>query len=225
MDDRYHTASRAIRASTPTSSLCLPLQRALGVSDVSIATYGDPFGRSMVCAIGRHALRFGEAQLDHGVGPSWDAYAGGRPVFVPRLRDDARWPGLTSAIDLDRIVSLFAFPMSVGSLGVGALCLTHDEERLLEYDEVEAAAKLSALTAIQVLRRAVAALDTPAPDDATYSLREVHQATGMVMAQLGLPADDALLVLRAHAFALDRSVRETASDIVARKIDLSAELE
>lgn len=34
----------------------------------------------------------------------------------------------------------------------------------------------------------------------------VHQATGMVIAQLGVSAEDALAVLRAHAFAGDRSL-------------------
>ncbi|HYJ51365.1 MAG TPA: ANTAR domain-containing protein [Microbacterium sp.] len=49
----------------------------------------------------------------------------------------------------------------------------------------------------------------------------MHQATGMVIAQMRIPADDALLVIRAHAFASDRSVAQIASDIVERRMDFS----
>jgi len=46
-----------------------------------------------------------------------------------------------------------------------------------------------------------------------------HQATGMVHAQMNISASDAALLLRAHAFSTGTSVREVASDIVARRID------
>jgi hypothetical protein len=37
------------------------------------------------------------------------------------------------------------------------------------------------------------------------SRREIHQATGMVLAQLNIAVDDAALLLRAHAFASGRT--------------------
>jgi hypothetical protein len=45
----------------------------------------------------------------------------------------------------------------------------------------------------------------------------------MVLAQLGLTAADGLLVIRAHAYASARSVREVAADIVARRIGFADE--
>jgi hypothetical protein len=57
---------------------------------------------------------------------------------------------------------------------------------------------------------------------ASYQL-QVHQATGMVMAQAGVTIDQALLVLRARAFADGRPLAELASDVVAKRVRFSME--
>jgi hypothetical protein len=62
-------------------------------------------------------------------------------------------------------------------------------------------------------------MDTAAAD--AYSRREVHQATGMVVAQLDVVAAEALLIIEAHAFAAGVTVRALAADIVARRVDLA----
>ena len=49
----------------------------------------------------------------------------------------------------------------------------------------------------------------------------VHQASGMVSVQLGIAVAAALSVLRAHAFAEDRPLREVAADVVARRIRMT----
>ena len=47
---------------------------------------------------------------------------------------------------------------------------------------------------------------------------EVHQATGMILVQLGVPAQDAFVRLRAYAFAHQRPLNEVAHDVVARRL-------
>jgi AmiR/NasT family two-component response regulator len=51
---------------------------------------------------------------------------------------------------------------------------------------------------------------------------EVHQATGMIAAQLGVSVDDAFVRLRAYAFGDNRTLREVADDVVARRLRLDA---
>ncbi|MFF9896031.1 ANTAR domain-containing protein [Streptomyces longispororuber] len=48
--------------------------------------------------------------------------------------------------------------------------------------------------------------------------REVHQATGMVMVQLGIGQEQAFDRLRARAFTEGRTVSEVARDVVARRL-------
>ena len=74
--------------------------------------------------------------------------------------------------------------------------------------------------ATDVLRHALQHRDDAPSDDGPFSRREVHQATGMVLAQLRISPADALLLIRAHAYASGRTVRETAADITARRITL-----
>jgi len=62
------------------------------------------------------------------------------------------------------------------------------------------------------------------PDDGTgpWSHRAlVHQATGMVIAQLRLTPADALVLIRAHAYATDQSLDEVANQVLSRELDFT----
>ena len=50
------------------------------------------------------------------------------------------------------------------------------------------------------------------------SRTEVSQATGMLVAQLGVEPAEALVRLRAHAYATNRSATEVARDILDRRL-------
>ncbi|WP_246486320.1 ANTAR domain-containing protein [Kribbella qitaiheensis] len=50
------------------------------------------------------------------------------------------------------------------------------------------------------------------------SRSRIHQATGMVIAQLRLSADDALAILRAHAYANDTNLADIADQVVGRRL-------
>ena len=49
---------------------------------------------------------------------------------------------------------------------------------------------------------------------------EIYQASEMVAVQLHIPPADALLRIRAHAFAHDQPVSAVAADIVSRRLHL-----
>jgi ANTAR domain len=55
------------------------------------------------------------------------------------------------------------------------------------------------------------------------SRAEVSQATGMLVAQLGVEPADALVRLRAHAYATGRSSTDVARDILDRLLRLEAD--
>jgi hypothetical protein len=60
--------------------------------------------------------------------------------------------------------------------------------------------------------------DRAMPEAATLQHPEVHQATGMIIGQLGVTATVALIRLRAYAYAHDRRLRDVAADVVARRL-------
>jgi AmiR/NasT family two-component response regulator len=55
-------------------------------------------------------------------------------------------------------------------------------------------------------------------DHSVHGRAEIHQATGMVVAQLGVSAQDALARLRAYAFAEQRLLGDVAHDVVSRRL-------
>ena len=61
---------------------------------------------------------------------------------------------------------------------------------------------------------------TPSPASS-----EIHQATGMVVAQLSVTARIAYLRLRAHAFAQDRPLIEVAREVIERRLRFESDEE
>jgi hypothetical protein len=57
-------------------------------------------------------------------------------------------------------------------------------------------------------------------DPATLS-RAIHQATGMVLVQSNTGIEDALELLKAHAFAHSLTLRETAHAVLTRQLNFS----
>ncbi|MGO4782225.1 GAF and ANTAR domain-containing protein [Cryobacterium sp. W22_MBD10_FK3] len=210
------------------TSLCRPFLRVLPVHGAAVSTLGAPFGSETICASDDTAARLDELQFDLGEGPCWDAMTSRRPVFTADASAaDPRWPLFAQAMGESEALSLFAFPLALGSLNIGAVDLYTLGAGTLTTVQVDDAIALSSICARQVLRRSIAdQSSTPGEQDQHsdgFSRREVHQATGMVLAQLGVSAADALLIINGYAFARGRTVREVAADIVARRIDFAEE--
>jgi hypothetical protein len=219
-----------INAHEKKSSLCAPFLAVLPVGGAALSVLAGSTGQSTVCASDDIAARLDEIQFDLGEGPCWDAMSTRSPVLTPDLggNGSAAWPLFTDAVQNDAVGdgvrAIYAFPLFVGSLDLGAVDLYSSSVTPLESGQVTDATQLASLAAWQVLRRILAdnaadELDTPTQ----HNRREVHQATGMILAQLDISAADAALLLRAHAFSSGRTVAEVASDVIERRIDFTAD--
>lgn len=209
-------------------SLCAPFLDVLPIDGAGISMLGAPFGSQTVCASDSVVAHLDEFQIDLGEGPCWKAQTTRRPVLTSNIRDASSddWPVFAEAIRDCKVGALYAFPLLIGPLSIGAIDLYSGRTGELNEEQVADAADLAAIAARQVLRRALSARepharDVPPGTDTEYSRRVVDQATGMVLAQLDVTATDALLILRGHAFAHGRSVREIAAEIVDRKFDFA----
>lgn len=187
----------------------------------------EPFETENVCASDEAAARIGQLQLDLGQGPIWTALALHAPVVALEDGEHAhRWPMFAQAMSEEGMRSIYAFPLCVGSLDIGAVGLYSSESDRMSTGDLAGATQLSRIVAKQVLRRALDGIvdrEDGGPDREWSSRREVHQAAGMVIARFGVSADDALAILRAHAFVLGRPVLAVAMEVVARTIDLGAD--
>jgi hypothetical protein len=201
---------------------CSPFVDALPVDRVAIATLGAPFDVETVSASDALAARLSELQIDVGEGPAWDAHANQDPVLVPDLRaiPASRWPLFVDAIGPLDVHAIYSLPLTVGGMKIGAIDLYAQAATTLTAALLADATLLASVTAGDVLQHAIEHRHDDEEGDGPHSRREVHQATGMVIAQMRVDATDALLLIRAHAFASGRTVRETAADITARRITL-----
>jgi hypothetical protein len=203
------------------STFCWPFLEMLPVSGAAVSTVGDLLGSETVSASDAIAARVDELQFDLGEGPCWDAMRLGRPVLEPdlRTRPSTVWPAFSAAIRDEDVSSLFAFPLRVGSLRIGAVDLYAVNAVNLNPIQAQQAGILAAAVGKQVLRRALNVVGGEYEDTGNaFSRRLVHQATGMVLAQLQIPGDDALLIIQGQAFATGRTMMEISEDIVERRL-------
>jgi hypothetical protein len=195
----------------------LPVQRA-AISVGAASETWEPLGAS-----DETAAHLETQQILTGEGPAVDAAAQGGPILVDDLSAQFdRWPGLTSALGSAARGAVFAFPLQIGAISVGVLDLGRDEPVPLEPAEVTSILAVTDIVTMVLLSRAsLTDVDegrtnewwTPSP-----SSSEIHQATGMVVAQLSVPPRIAYLRLRAHAFARDLPLLDVARAVIERKL-------
>jgi hypothetical protein len=216
--------SLALAGDAP-GELCEPFLRVLGLQGAAVSTLGDPFGGETVCASDDRAARLDEIQIDLGEGPCWDALRLHAPVLEPDLvhSTNSAWPLAMDALRETGLGAVFAFPLTIAGIDVGAIDLYAHAPTVLSDEQVRDTTMLSMILARQVFHRAVLAAEAQSEDAGrgSWSRREVHQATGMILAQMRITPEDALLVLRGHAFATGRTVLEVAGDVVDRVLDFS----
>jgi len=230
------TAQREIAAASSGAAglggMCAPCVRALPVTGVAISTLSGSASET-VCASDEIAFRIDELQFDLGEGPCWEAFVSRAPVLVPDVRGEAHphWPVFDEAVRVTDAGAMFAFPLYVGSTGIGSLGLYRTTPGQLDDEAVHDAEALAGTVAKHLLRRILvaAATDGAAPgsqsdpwQDSPHDRREIHQATGIVMNQLDLPVGAAFARLRGHAFATSSTMAEVAHDVVTRHLHLSS---
>jgi hypothetical protein len=207
--------------------LCAEL---LGITGAGISMVTVTGNRGVVCATDEVSARIEELQFTLGEGPCMDATQFGAPVLVADLQERGdlaieRWPAFLEGAVAVGVQAVFAFPLRIGAINVGALDLYRDRPGELPRPQL-AAALVAADTAAVALLHLDSGRSDEFADDAdmrsAYRL-EVHQATGMVRGQLDIPIEEAFLRLRARAFASGRPLADVARDVVARRLRFTTE--
>jgi hypothetical protein len=219
--DNFHAASDALsNTGGQVADLAHTFVRLLPISGASVSTFGSLLSAETISATDARAGRVDELQFDLGEGPCWDALTSRQPVLRPDFASNVAWPAFTEAIRDEAIGALFAFPLVVGPLEIGAIDLYSTEPLVLSFEQQKQTMALSAVVSRILLRHAISADATG--ETSTYSRRLIHQATGMVLAQVGTSADDAYLIVQARAYADGRPMRAVAEDIIERRIRFDA---
>ncbi|MFJ8957840.1 GAF and ANTAR domain-containing protein [Lentzea sp. NPDC102401] len=221
------TAARGI--ATSSEAACEACVTLIGVTGAQLTLMsGTGRGES------RYATNDIGAQLENlrftlGEGPCEDSIRSGMPVLAGDLDswdNDQRWPLYVRAAVAIGVRAVFVFPLRSGAIRIGALVLHRTNPGPLTQEQIlDAHVVADVIMSLLLDELTMAHLDTEfvALDGMPLSRAEVHQATGILSVQMGVSMDEALVRLRAHAFAHDQSVVDVARDIVGRRLRLSPE--
>jgi hypothetical protein len=203
--------------------VCAAATTALSASGAGISVMTEGGIRGVNAASDPHSARLDELQFVLGEGPCMDAFATRRPVLVPDLASDAsrRWPMYGPAAQEGGVRAVFAFPMQIGAMRLGVLDVFRENTGPLTGDQLPLALTFADVTVATLLDQQ----EESGPDDpggdlaaAVENQAELFQAQGMVMVQLATSLDEAMVRLRAYAFAENRPLGEIAHDVVTRRL-------
>ncbi len=179
------------------------------------------------------ARAYDELQFTLGEGPCLDAVTRRSPVVVADLADveEVRWPAYGPAMLAHRIRGVCAMPVVVAGEFVGALDLFRERPGPLPGDDLAGAIAAAEIAGIPLLDLMEGDLRAAVADPASnawaelnaLSRIEVSQATGVLVAQLSIEPAEALVRLRAHAFATGRSATDVARDILDGRLTLESD--
>jgi hypothetical protein len=182
-----------------------------------------PNEQSLAWASDPVAARLEDLQLTVGEGPGLAAVASDTPVLVPELAAAVgRWPAFAPAALVVGAAAVFSFPLVLGAIRLGSLDCYRDTPGELRPDQVSDALVLAEAAFAAVLTEA-AGHD---PDDLGWISdihAEVHQACGIVMYELKITIDVALMRIRAYAYVNDLPIGVVARQIVERQLSLNTE--
>ncbi len=213
--------------------LCAACVQLLDVDGASISfidggTMQGTFGSS-----GQLSRTLDELQFTYGEGPCLDAVAQRRPILAPHLdaHGEDRWPALTQAMLGHGVRAIFALPVAVASMPIGALDLYRRTRGPLDDAAMTGGVWAAGLAALPLLDLMTSDTDWQRAAEgrgsweqlASLERVEVYQATGMIVAALEVTPADALVRLRAHAISRSLTASEVAYRILDRRLVLDAD--
>jgi hypothetical protein len=230
VNERLAAAVNRRRGVEAADRLCEACVMLFDIDAAAISLVFDGSSSGTLGSSGEPARMYDELQFTYGEGPCLDSVALRTVIEVVDLADpeDVRWPAYGPAMLAHQIRGVSAMPVVVAGEYVGALDLFRAQPGPLAGANLAGAivaAELAGIPLLDILDGDLHAAAGDPDSDAWAELNalsraEVSQATGMLVAQLEIHPADALVRLRAHAYATGRSATEVARDIVDRRLRL-----
>jgi GAF domain-containing protein len=228
---RLRILSRLVGPERPdleTKRLCEVCAEVTLMSGAGIMLMSGDMPRGSVCTTNSVSALLEELQYSLGEGPCVDAHTQGSPVLEPDLADPRvpRWIAFSGPAVKAGARAVFGFPLHAGAVNIGSLDLYRDRPGPLTDDQ-----HADALVMADIAAHAVLMLQADAPPGMLAAELEagaefqyvVHQAAGMVAAQLEVSVGQALIRLRAYAFGNDVPLPAVARQVVARTLRFDTE--
>lgn len=202
-------------------SICAACMEVLSVDGASVVLMSRGDRQGIAAAVDGLAKRVQDEEFIVGEGPGSDACGEGEVILAHDMAAiTRRWPHLGQAVAGTGLRAVYAMPLRIGAIVLGALVLYRTQPVVLAPQDLA-----DALAAADVVSRLVLSLQAEASSEAlAWSLdiadsrAVVHQATGMIAAQRDENVEEALVRLRGHAFGVGKAIDEVAADVVEGRL-------
>ena len=216
--------------------ICQACVAGLDIDGAVISVLTATVSRETLWATDPTAELLEELQFTLNEGACMQAATTGTPLLVADVHhssDTQHWPIFAAALaEQTDVRALFAFPLQWRTVNVGVLDLYRKTPGALSTAQCRDATSAAETAALMLLGVRTDPEHTDADGDsggswldhAPSSRAEIHQATGIVLAQLGVSASQALARMRGYAFVEQRLLIDVARDVVSRRLQFTEEM-
>lgn len=215
--------TESVPVAQETKRLCEVSADVTCMSGAGIMLMSGDVPRGPLCTTNPVSALLEQLQHDLGEGPCVDAYRQRHPVLEPDLAAPRtpRWVAFSGPAVEAGVRGIFGFPLQVGAVRLGALNLHSDRPGPLSGEQ-----HADALVMADIVAQAILLLQADAPPGQLAASLEagsdfqyvVHQASGMVAAQLDISVGQSLIRLRGYSFGNGRPLTDVARDVVDRTL-------
>lgn len=219
----FEMMSARERSGTERGLLCAVATEITGVSAATISLCADDLPMTRFCASDATAESLIDLEMTVGEGPCSECLRDDVIVTEDDLNSpqSTRWILFTPQALALGVRAAFAFPVRIGVIRLGVLCLYNTAGGHLSDEQAT-----DALLMASVVGRGIVALQAGAPAEglsqelqreASFDF-SVHQAAGMVAVQGSMSISNALVALRMHAFSTSQSLSKIADRVIRRHL-------
>jgi GAF domain-containing protein len=204
------------------SRMAVLVRGAVPAADWVSITIGSPLEPQRLGSDSLEAQEFDGRQVRAGQGPCWNAYDTGAVVLADDVTTDARWPALAQIAGQGDVRSVLALPVrddgtTTGVVNVysgGIAAFGTADRRIGELATAAVAGVLQNVAERESMRELAANLER-----ALTSRAVIDQAKGVVMARLGVDADQAFARLVKLSSRMNVKLRDLAALVVEGHAD------
>jgi GAF domain-containing protein len=204
------------------SRMATLVRGAVPAADWVSITMGSPRDPQRLGSDSAEAQDFDGRQVQAGEGPCWTAYSTRSVVITDDVTTDARWPALAALGGRSAVRSVLAMPVQEDGTTTGAVNVYSGRvaafgpagRRIGELAAAAVAGVLQNVTERESMKSLAANLER-----ALTSRAVIDQAKGVIMARLGVDADDAFARMVNLSSRLNVKIRDLATLITEGHVD------
>jgi transcriptional regulator with GAF, ATPase, and Fis domain len=196
----------------------------LDASAAGLLLAAESDGLELVASTSEHSRLVDTLQLSSGAGPSIETFRTGRQVAIVDVNDvPADWAEFRDRALAEGFHSVHAVPLRLRNSVIGCLTLFRSVTGGLSEEDASVAQGLADVATIGILHERALRESTIAADQLRYALESrviIEQAKGVIAQRGGVDMNEAFRLLRAYARSHNTILRDVASRVVARELDI-----